>query len=89
MQIFNLINKINLRKISKLVYFSSSDFKSNNNLNTNTNNKPTFINKIIKYNFKSIKILYKSSINNKYIRIIKSKKIKLIIKKLEKIYTNW
>ena len=83
-----LIEKINfgeiIRSINKL-YFSN--FKSNNS-NTKLIYKFIFINKIIKYNLKNIEKLYGACIKNKYIRIVKSKKMTSITKKLLKIYTN-
>lgn len=56
--------------------------------NIDVDNKFIVINKIIRYNFNDIEKLWKIYIKNKYIRIVKSKKMILIIKKLLKVYIN-
>lgn len=56
--------------------------------NIDADNKFIVINKIIRYNFNDIKKLQKIYIKSKYIRIVKSKKMILIIKKQLKVYIN-
>lgn len=83
-QAAKLIDGINLREVvcpDNELYFSN--FKSDNkSSNINVNNESTVINKVIENNLEYIKQPCKAYIKSKYTRIIKSKKMMLIIKRL-------
>lgn len=78
-----LVNRIDLEDIPKVIKESySSNSKSNNNSNENGNNQSVSINKVIDYNIKDRKELSKACIENKHIKVVKSKKMTPIIRKL-------
>lgn len=82
-QASKLVNRIDFEDISKVTKKPySSNSESDNNSDNNGNNQSTLINKVISYNIKYIKKLYKVGIKSKYIKIVKLKKMTLIIKKL-------
>lgn len=88
-QVSKVIDEINLKEISDFIdksHFFKSE--SNNNSDVDVYNILVFINKVREHNFKGIKKLCKAYIKNKYIKIVKLKKMILIIKKLQEIYTN-
>lgn len=91
MQAFKLVNRINFKKIirpdNKLYSSDSKPNNKNNKSNIDANIKPTTINKAIEYNLNDIEILCDTCIESKHIRIVKLKKIILIIKRLQEIYT--
>lgn len=85
-QAFKLVDRINLEKaIGPNNELYSSDSKPNNKNNKfdkDTNSKSTTINKTIEYNLNGVKKLCKAYIESEYTRIVKSKKITPITKRL-------
>lgn len=78
-QAFKLVDEIDLGEISGLANeLYSSNFESNNDLDTDVNNMLALINKITKV----VEELYKTCIESKHTRIIKSKKMTPMIRRL-------
>ena len=82
-----LVDRIDLKEIIEPVdKLHSSNSKSKNDSDAKAIYKLTSINKTIEYNLRDVKELCETFIKSKYIKIVKSKKIIAIIKKLQKVY---
>lgn len=67
---------------------SSNSEPNNENFNVDANNKPIAINKAIENNFKCIEQFDKACIKNKHTRIVTSKNMTLITKRLQEVYAD-
>lgn len=89
-QASKLVDEIDLEKATSPdneLHSFDSEF-DNEDSNTDTDNKPTTINKVSENDLKYIEQLCKTFIKSKYTRIIKSKKMTLITRRLQEVHAD-
>lgn len=91
-QASKLVDRIDFGKVigsdNKRYLSDSKPDNKNNKSNKDADSKPITINKAIEYNLNNIEKLCEACIESKHTRIIKSKKMTLISKRLQEVYAN-
>lgn len=83
--VFRLVDRINLGEVIDFNESNSSDSESENK---DSDNEPVTINKVKENDLKCIEWLYEAFIKSKYMLIVKSKKMILIIKRLQEVHAD-